>query len=79
MEDFVPLRPDRPKLEEAIMMVNQAVNIAWDADDESRVPSEMDLILMGRLCETLWSHYFVANHVLRGMCKRAGVGEPKRP
>jgi hypothetical protein len=79
MEDFVPLRPDRSKLEEAIMMVSQAVNIAYEADDESRVPTDMDLTLMGRLCETLWSHYFVANHILRGMCKRVGTGETKRP
>ena len=79
MQDFVPLMPDRPKLEEAIMLVSQAVNIAYDADDESRVPTEMDMTLMGRLCETLWSHYFMANHILRCMCKRVGKGEPKRP
>lgn len=53
------------------MMVSSAVELAYEcAGDNGYVPSEMDITLLGRLCETLWQHYFMANHLLRIMLRR---------
>ena len=38
----------------------------------------MDVTLLGRLCEMLWSHYFMANFILGRVCKRVAAGHEKR-
>jgi hypothetical protein len=78
MEDRGPFDFGRPKLEEAIMMVNRAVHIANEVEAQSGDPTDMDVTLLGRLCETLWSHYFMANFILGRVCKKASAGYEKR-
>ena len=70
-------RKPKPPLEEAVQMVGNAVEVAYQyLRDRKHMPSEEELRLLNKLAEVLWTNHATAQYIARNMRQHFN-GEPE--